>query len=123
MVNFPLVPVKGSVPAWTSVRYREDWRPWLCSKYAKKSIRSPEKVCVDEDATKLYTCMFPFLPDHSSHDIPPMVVDAMAFPVDEMGPAPPRAASQTMISYSALPSAVEDRNMSYATSATKPEPE
>jgi len=41
-----------------------------------------------------------------------MVGVAMAEPVLEMGPAPPSAASQTMISYWAEPDAVEDVNKS-----------
>jgi hypothetical protein len=36
----------------------------------------------------------------------------MAEPVEEIGPAPPRAASQTIISYSLEPDALELRNMS-----------
>lgn len=47
-----------------------------------------------------------------------MVGVAIGDPVLEIGPAPPRAASQTMISYWALPLVVEEVNMSYATSAT-----
>jgi hypothetical protein len=39
-------------------------------------------------------------------------------PVEEMGPAPPRAASQIMISYSFDPVDVLEVKMSYATSAT-----
>lgn len=43
---------------------------------------------------------------------------AMGPPDDEMGPAPPSAASQIMTSYSELPLAEEDVNKSYATLAT-----
>lgn len=39
-------------------------------------------------------------------------------PVLEIGPAPPRAASQTIISYSLAPPLVELVNISYETSAT-----
>jgi hypothetical protein len=50
---------------------------------------------------------------------PPIVVVAVADPVAEIGPAPPRAASQTIISYSLEPpDATLDVKISYATSAT-----
>jgi hypothetical protein len=39
-------------------------------------------------------------------------------PVEDIGPAPPSAASQTIISNSLLPVAVELVNISYETSAT-----
>jgi hypothetical protein len=42
----------------------------------------------------------------------------MEDPVEDIGPAPPKAASQTMISYCALPEAVDEEKRSYATSAT-----
>ena len=105
-------PVNGSVPACTSVRYKLDCNPWFFSRYWKNPIRFPEKLLVGDDATKLYTCMLPFFPDQRSHETSPMVVDATDFPVDEMGPAPPRAASQIMISYSASPLTVEERKRS-----------
>jgi len=41
-----------------------------------------------------------------------MVGVAIAEPVEEIGPAPPRAASQIMISYSSLPVAVLEVNIS-----------
>lgn len=41
-----------------------------------------------------------------------MVGVAIVDPDEEIGPAPPRAASQTMISYWALPLALELVNMS-----------
>lgn len=41
-----------------------------------------------------------------------MVIIAIAEPVLEIGPAPPRAASHIMISYSSDPSAAEDVNKS-----------
>jgi len=44
--------------------------------------------------------------------VPPMVGVAIREPVEEMGPAPPRAPSQTMISNSSEPVGVEDKNMS-----------
>lgn len=78
----------------------------------KKSSRSPEKEVVVELATKLYTVISPLGPSYRLKLTPPMVVVAMAEPVEEMGPAPPSAASQTMISYSSEPEAVDDRNMS-----------
>ena len=43
---------------------------------------------------------------------PEMVVVAMAEPVEEMGPAPPMAASQTIISYASEPPEVAEVNMS-----------
>ena len=52
-----------------------------------------------------------------------MVGVAIGGPVLEIGPAPPRAASQIMISNSALPLDIELVNMSYDTSATTSVPE
>jgi hypothetical protein len=46
------------------------------------------------------------------------VTVAMLLPVLEIGPAPPIASSQIITSYCAEPVAVEERNISYATSAT-----
>lgn len=48
----------------------------------------------------------------------------MALPVDEIGPAPPRAASQIMISYSSVVELqLVDRKVSNETSATSDVPE
>jgi hypothetical protein len=66
--------------------------------------------------------MFPFIPSYSFQLFPASVTVAISFPVAEIGPAPPNAASQIMISYSALPVAVLDVNRSYATFATSPVP-
>lgn len=73
---------------------------------------SPEKFVVVDDATKLYTVMLPFFPEYKLHFTPAMVVVATGDPVEEIGPAPPSAASQTMISYSLSPLALELRKMS-----------
>lgn len=50
--------------------------------------------------------------------MPAMVGVETGEPVEEIGPAPPRAASQIMISYSFDPVAVLEVKISYATSAT-----
>jgi hypothetical protein len=62
-------------------------------------------------------------PENRFQVIPLIVGVAIAEPVDEIGPAPPRAANQIMISYSLLPVDVELVKMSYATSATMEVPE
>jgi len=108
-----LVPENGSVPAWTLSRYWLVDKPWFDSRYVKKSFRLPEKLeMLAPLVTKLYTVMAPFLPLYSFQLWPATVGVATGEPVLEIGPAPPRAASQTMISYSALPPEVEEVNMS-----------
>lgn len=55
----------------------------------------------------------PLGPENRFHACPPMVgVSIGVEPVVEMGPAPPMAASHTMISNSSAPVAVLDVNMS-----------
>jgi len=93
-------------------RYWLDGKPWLLSKYLKKARRSPEKLDFSLWATKLYTVMAPFGPENRFQVTPSMVGVAMGEPVLEMGPAPPSAASQTIISYSSEPVAEEDVNIS-----------
>lgn len=56
--------------------------------------------------------MEPFGPLYSFQLTLLMVTVAMAEPVLEIGPAPPRAASQIIISYSFEPVEVEEVNMS-----------
>jgi hypothetical protein len=84
----------------------------------KKSFKSPEKAVTWDEATKLYTVVAPFGPEYSFHDTPLIVGVATGEPVEEIGPAPPRAANQTIISNSLLPVAVELVKISYETSAT-----
>jgi len=84
---------------------------------------SPEKLEVWLVATKLNTIVEPFFPEYSFQLTPSIVTVATAEPVLEMGPAPPNAASQIMISYSFEPVADEEVNMSYETSATMLDPE
>ena len=51
-----------------------------------------------------------------------MVAVAIGDPVEEIGPAPPIAANQIMISYSLVPPAVEAVKISQETSATMEDP-
>lgn len=51
-----------------------------------------------------------------------MVAVAIGEPVEEIGPAPPIAANQIMISYSLVPPAVEAVKISQETSATMEDP-
>jgi hypothetical protein len=74
--------------------------------------RSPEKLATWLVATKLYTVIEPFGPLNSFQLIPAIVGVAIGEPVLEIGPAPPRAASHIMISYSSDPAADDDENMS-----------
>lgn len=97
--------------------------PSFSTRYVKKSYRSPSKSATELLATKLNTCMSPLYPSYKSQVVPAIVGVATVLPVEEMGPAPPRASSQTMISYSSLPVAEDEVNMSYETSATRSEPE
>lgn len=60
----------------------------------------------------------PFSPEYKLNSVPAMVVVAIAEPVEEIGPAPPMAANQIMISYSLVPPAVEAVKRSQETSAT-----
>lgn len=62
--------------------------------------------------------MFPFGPFHRFQVAPASVTVAMGFPVEEMGPAPPKEPIQIMTSYSSLPVGVEDVKMSEETLAT-----
>jgi hypothetical protein len=54
--------------------------------------------------------------------VPDIVVVSMAEPVLLIGPAPPRAASQIIISYWSEPVEVEEVNISKDTSATMDDP-
>lgn len=56
--------------------------------------------------------MAPFRPEYSFQLTLLMVTVATADPVLEIGPAPPIAASQIIISYSLVPVAEEEVNMS-----------
>jgi hypothetical protein len=83
-----------------------------------KSFRSPLKLFWSDAATKLKTVIWLFWPCHRFHDAPARVTVAMDEPVELMGPAPPRALSQIMISYSGVsPQSVLEKR-SYATLAT-----
>jgi hypothetical protein len=104
--------VNGSVPAPILRRYWLDGKPSLLSKYLKKFSRSPEKLETWLETTKLYRVVSPFGPEYSFQPTPSMVGVAIGEPVLEMGPAPPSAVSQTMISYSSEPVAEEEVNMS-----------
>jgi hypothetical protein len=75
-------------------------------------MRSPLKSSTAEVATKLKTVVSPLGPLYKSQVVPAMVGVATVLPVEEMGPAPPMASSQIMISYSLLPDADEDVNIS-----------
>ena len=61
-------------------------------------MRSPLKFVISEDATKLKTVVLPFGPLYSLNVVPPIFGVAIGEPVEEIGPAPPSAASQTMTS-------------------------
>lgn len=97
--------------------------PSLSTSYVKKSHKSPSKSATELLATKLNTYTSPLYPSYKSQVVPAMVGVATVLPVEEMGPASPIASSQTMISYSSLPVAEDEVNMSYETSATRSEPE
>jgi hypothetical protein len=56
--------------------------------------------------------MFPFIPLYNFQLFPARVTVAIGLPVLEIGPAPPSAASQIIISYSADPAAVLEVNRS-----------
>jgi hypothetical protein len=84
----------------------------LLSKYVKNCRRLPEKLVVSLSATKEYTVVEPFGPLYSLNLTPPIVGVAAGDPVLEIGPAPPRAASQTMISYWLEPVALDEVNIS-----------
>ena len=56
--------------------------------------------------------MSPLGPEKSFHEMPLMVGVAIGEPVEEMGPAPPSAASHIMISNSLAPVAVLEVNIS-----------
>jgi len=73
---------------------------------------SPEKLVASLVATKLNTLVLPLYPEYNLKLTLSMVTVATAEPVLEMGPAPPRAASQIIISYSLDPPAVEEVKMS-----------
>ena len=67
---------------------------------------SPEKLVASLEATKLNTLVLPLYPEYSLKLTLSIVTVATAEPVLEIGPAPPMAASQIMISYSLDPPAV-----------------
>jgi hypothetical protein len=112
VVRTALDPVKGSVPAPILKRYWLEGNLKLLSKYVKNWRRLPEKFVASLSATKEYTVVEPFGPLYSLNVTPPIVGVATGDPELEMGPAPPRAASQTMISYWLEPVAVDEVNMS-----------
>ncbi len=60
----------------------------------------------------------PLGPEYKFQTMSLMVGVDTGDPVEDIGPAPPSAASQTIISNSLLPVAVELVNISYETSAT-----
>lgn len=64
-------------------------------------MRSPAKLATSDNVTKLKTIVLPSRPLNDLGEIPPMVGMAMGEPVEEMGPATPGVASQTMISWDA----------------------
>ena len=54
------------------IRYwLESGNPLLLTKKSKKSLTLASKLVVVSDATKLYTCIAPFMPDHKSQLPPP----------------------------------------------------
>ena len=75
------------------------------------AFRSPEKLVCWLVATKENTVVEPLGPLKSFHVTPPMVGVAIGEPVLEIGPAPPKAASHTMISYVEDPLGADDVNM------------
>jgi hypothetical protein len=148
-VNTALLPTNGSVPAPTLCRIWLLGNPCFPVKYLTNSIKSPLKLLIWLLATKLKTfytrrnaslaspfrcvlcvqaeereahTILPFIPSYNFQLFPARVTVAIGCPDAEMGPAPPNAASQIMISYCADPVAVLDVNKSYATFATMPEP-
>lgn len=66
--------------------------------------------------------MSPLGPEYNFQEDPAIVTVAMADPVLEMGPAPPYAASQIMISYWLFAPTEGASQRSYATSATTFDP-
>jgi hypothetical protein len=84
---------------------------------------SPLKFVTSLCATKEKTVVSPLGPLKRFQVDPAMVGVDTGDPVDDIGPAPPRAASQIMISYSDEPVALAAVNMSYDTSATISDPE
>lgn len=79
---------------------------------------SPLKLACSVVATNEKTFMLPLGPFHSFQVAPSRVTVAMALPVDEMGPAPPKAPNQIMISYCSAPVGVEEVKISVETLAT-----
>ena len=118
MLNTAFEPVNVSVPAPMLVRYWLVGSPWLLVRYEMKFFRSPLKLDCALDATKLKTVCTPLLPLYSFQLTPPIVGVAIVLPVEEMGPAPPSALSQIMISYCEVPLAEDPVKRSYATLAT-----
>lgn len=47
-----------------------DGKFWLDSRWLKNSLTSALKSLMGLEATKLYTCMAPFMPTHSSQSRP-----------------------------------------------------
>lgn len=74
----------------------------------RKSKISPEKLVTSLAATKLYTVVEPLGPLYSFQLTPEIVGVEMGEPVLDIGPAPPMAASQIMISYSFEPLAEDE---------------
>ena len=103
VVKTALDPENGSVPAPTDWRIWLPGRPWLLRRYTKNAFRSPLKLLIGLTATNEKTVVCPLGPLYSLNCLPATVTVAIALPVEEMGPAPPRAESQIMISYWAEP--------------------
>lgn len=106
-------------------KYRLSSTPSLSTKNWKKGNRSPLKLLTCSGATKLNTVCAPFEPVKTFQVDPSIVGVAMGVePELEIGPAPPSAASQIMISYVDPAEELADvpSHMSYATSATMSSP-
>lgn len=115
-------PENGSVPAAIPLTYCVEGMPWLWIKYSKKSKRSALKEVCSVRATKLKTVQEVFGPLKRSQVVPAISTVATGLPVLLIGPAPPRAASQIMISYAPEPPGELLVKISYDTSATIFEP-
>lgn len=100
------------MPAPRLNKYWFDGNPLLLCKYLTNANRSPEKLFTWLEATKLNTFIAPLFPENSFQLTPAMEGVETGDPVLEIGPAPPSAVSQIIISYSVDPVELEDVNMS-----------
>lgn len=115
-VNLAPLPLVGSVPAPVLIKYWLLDKPWLLVKYEMKTFKSPLKleIVLPLAGKNEYTSLTPLLPLYNFQLYPANVTVAtgVGFPeasyVAEIGPAPPYAASQTMISFSLEPVAEEE---------------